>query len=123
MLIKGIGTTDPLEITVMPHSFENHHIGNLKSAKVAIVLAKNPLELNDGGLRSLIISLYGLTATETVIAILLCRGKSVDAIAEKRQRSVYTIRSQIKVILKKIGSNRQSEIITRMLNGLGPIVS
>jgi DNA-binding CsgD family transcriptional regulator len=60
-----------------------------------------------GGLRER----YGLTEQEAGIAIQLAEGLSVNEIADKRGRSVHTIRNQIKAVMGKLGVNRQASII------------
>ncbi len=63
-------------------------------------------------------SIYGMTAAETDIALQLSAGKTPEAIAEKREVSVGTVRAQIKALLAKAGVSRQVELLAR-LNQLG----
>ncbi len=53
--------------------------------------------------------LFNLTATEAAIAADLGRGRSLEAIAREREIGIATVRSHLKRILAKTGTNRQAE--------------
>ena len=57
---------------------------------------------------------YDLTAAETEIALRLSEGKSPDAIATARGVAIGTVRTQIKTLLAKVGTNRQPELVARL---------
>jgi DNA-binding CsgD family transcriptional regulator len=59
----------------------------------------------------LIQSLFDLTPTEAAVASRLSRGETVDQIALSTKKSVLTIRTQLKSILAKTGTRRQSELV------------
>lgn len=59
---------------------------------------------------------YGFTAAETQIALLLAQGKAAEAIARERQVSVGTVRAQIKSLLAKFGVSKQIELVARVSN-------
>lgn len=56
-------------------------------------------------------SLFGLTQTEAIVAAALGDGASLEEIAQARQRSVETIRVQIRSIYVKLGVRRQAELV------------
>lgn len=55
-----------------------------------------------------------LTDAEAQIAMQLANGQKPETIAEAREVSVATIRSQIKSIYEKMGINRQGELVARL---------
>lgn len=58
---------------------------------------------------------FQLTKAETELLMLLTAGYSLNEIAEKRYVSINTARTQLKVILKKTGAKRQSNLIQQAL--------
>ncbi|MBJ2150972.1 LuxR C-terminal-related transcriptional regulator [Paracoccus sp. IB05] len=61
---------------------------------------------------------YALSAAETRVLTGITQGLSIRAIADAHSRSVETIRSQVKSLLHKTGSDNQLALIQR-LNGRG----
>lgn len=59
--------------------------------------------------------LFGLTPAEAQVAALLAAGHSLQAIAEQQSVAVGTVRSQLKTIFSKTGTNRQGELVSRVL--------
>lgn len=58
---------------------------------------------------------HNLTPAETETLELLSNGKTLNEIAELRNVSINTARTQLKVILKKTGAKRQSNLIQQAL--------
>lgn len=56
-------------------------------------------------------SLFNLTATEAAVAADLGRGRSLEIIARERHVGLATVRSHLKQILAKTGTNRQAEAV------------
>jgi len=65
-------------------------------------------------------ALYGLTLTETRLSLLLLEGTSLNEAAELHCVSKETVRTQIRSIYSKTGTNRQSELLT-LLRALAQI--
>lgn len=63
--------------------------------------------------------LYGFTASETAVVLLLLQGLTVDQTARERGSSVSTVRSQVRALLHKTGHERQVD----MLRTLGQLVA
>lgn len=61
---------------------------------------------------------FGLTQVEIEIIRELASGSSLNQISVARNRSLHTVRTQVKTAQKKIGVNSQNDII-RLLHGLG----
>jgi len=60
--------------------------------------------------------LYRLTPSEAQLADLLLAGETISNAAEKRQIKRESARTQLKTILHKTGTNRQSELIRLLLS-------
>jgi DNA-binding CsgD family transcriptional regulator len=57
---------------------------------------------------------WGLTPSEAEVASWLGRGLSISAIAEQRCVSLHTVRAQVKALLHKSGSRRQTELLHKL---------
>jgi DNA-binding CsgD family transcriptional regulator len=57
---------------------------------------------------------YGLTAAEAAVALLLATGRDLTEIAHRRGSAVGTVRNQVKALLAKTGSRRQTELIIKL---------
>lgn len=68
----------------------------------------------DARRRTVLKSVYGLTAAETEVALQLAQGSATEAIAANRVVAVDTVRAQIKSILAKLGLSRQIELVARL---------
>ena len=53
----------------------------------------------------------GLTTTEAQIALAMADGKTLAEISETRRTSIHTVRNQLKSLLLKTGTRRQSEVV------------
>jgi DNA-binding CsgD family transcriptional regulator len=85
------------------------------SMKVMIVItdpAAQPRSRED-----LLMSLFGLTPAEARVAMLLASGLDPKEISEKTETTQNTVRFQLKVIYRKTGVNRQSQLV-RLLSTL-----
>jgi DNA-binding CsgD family transcriptional regulator len=65
-------------------------------------------------------SLYGFTWRETVIAQHVLRGGGLQAIADRLQITLSTVRVHLRHIFEKTGTHRQAEL-ARLLTATGPI--
>ncbi len=61
--------------------------------------------------------LYTLTDAEAALAEKLVQGKTLEEIAGETSRSAHTLRSQLKQIFQKTDTNRQSQLIKKVLTG------
>ena len=61
--------------------------------------------------------LYTLTDAEAALAEKLVQGKTLEEIAGETGRSGHTLRSQLKQIFQKTDTNRQSQLIKKVLTG------
>ena len=85
------------------------------------------LVLHDGTLQTqcdpfVIQELFGLTPAEADVGVLLSGGSSVEKIASQRNVALSTVRSQLRMLLMKTGTERQGDLVRRLLtmpDGLG----
>ena len=62
--------------------------------------------------------LYGLTGAELEVLTGLVNGMAVEQVAQLKGRSIATVRTQVRSLLAKTGSERQSDLI-RLVARLG----
>jgi len=60
---------------------------------------------------SVLTSLFGLSRKESIVAIRLAAGETLNEIAEREFVSPHTVRVHIRDILRKTGTHRQSELV------------
>lgn len=77
---------------------------------LALVLAEDPDDDRPDLARSLA-ALFGLTRAESTLATMLLAGASPDEVAERRDISLSTVRSQAKSLLRKTDTRRLSEAL------------
>ncbi len=58
---------------------------------------------------------FGLTKTETIVLALVLNGKSQAEIAEDRNRSLDTIKVQVRSLLNKTNSTKSSELVRQVM--------
>ncbi len=61
-----------------------------------------------------LVSLYRLSPAETAIVAGLMAGRTLDEVAETRRASVMTVRTQLRQVLAKTDTNRQTELMALM---------
>lgn len=66
-------------------------------------------------------AVLGLTPTESRVAVMLARGRSVCEIAAAMERKESTVRYHIKQIYAKHGLRRQSELVRLVLSLAGAV--
>jgi len=59
--------------------------------------------------------IFGLTSSEAAIATELCLGRDLEEIAAMRQVTPGTLRVQLKTLMHKTGTRRQSELVALLL--------
>jgi len=117
----SIGVTHPDEEAPLPLLITPIHANLITSdldyegAQVAVFLSdpnlQQPISIDN------LVSVYGLTPSESQVAISIANGHSIDDIARTSNHSAHTIRSQLKSTFRKTGVSRQSELIKLLLTG------
>ena len=59
--------------------------------------------------------LFALSAAESELAVALCSGLSPEEVAAERGRALSTVRSQIRNLFAKTGTNRQADLVGMLL--------
>ena len=70
--------------------------------------------------QALVAEVYGLTAAETEVAVMLSEGRTPRAIATLTGRQVGTVYNLIKLAYRKLGVSRQADLV-RLLCQLSDI--
>jgi DNA-binding CsgD family transcriptional regulator len=79
------------------------------TAPAAVVFIKDPEE--GAPAQQTLRDLFGLTRTEAAIATALANGDDIPRIVSAFGISTGTVRSHIKTILTKTGTNRQAQVV------------
>jgi DNA-binding CsgD family transcriptional regulator len=87
--------------------------------RCAAMLMLTPVTRPEAPSVDLIRSLFDLTPAEARVARGLAAGQTVNDIATESGTSANTVRSHVKVVLTKVGYNRQADVVA-LLNGLRP---
>ncbi|MFK5978482.1 MAG: alpha/beta fold hydrolase [Rhizobiaceae bacterium] len=66
-------------------------------------------------LRNVLLDAFSMTGSEMEIAEGLCSGKSLAQISIERNRSIHTIRTQVKSLIQKSGTSSQSDLVRVIL--------
>ena len=79
------------------------------------------LEARQRPVMSHLMRAFGLTQTEEELECFRpAEGRSLEEIAEQRQTSMTTVRSQLKAVFAKTGTHRQSELVALLGKLAGP---
>jgi DNA-binding CsgD family transcriptional regulator len=73
-------------------------------------------EARPGDLVPILLDAYGLTARETDIVLLLCRGIGTKEIASELSISVHTVRDHLKAVFEKAGVNSRGELVAQLFS-------
>jgi DNA-binding CsgD family transcriptional regulator/PAS domain-containing protein len=79
-----------------------------------ILLISQP-DTDPGGTRDQLAAIFGLTGAEAALAADLLAGSSVGEIAERRGRSVNTIRTHLARLMAKTGTQRQGALMRELM--------
>jgi DNA-binding NarL/FixJ family response regulator len=103
----------PLFVSVLPGALQES-LGSVGETVRALLFVTDPDRMPQNAAVRLR-NLYGLSGAESVVAELLASGLGVESIAERRKVSVHTIRTQIKVVMNKLGASRQSDVVRAVM--------
>lgn len=90
---------------------------NIKGTAVFIFDPASPFKVSAAGLAKI----FSLTSTEQAVADSLLNGAEPRQIAEQRGNSVETVRSHLKSIFSKTGSNSQIELLRLTVKATPPV--
>lgn len=108
MLVRGAAGRVFLQI--MPVNVMQ--VGHFQEPSAVVVLSPEPRTLPVG---RMLCDLFRLTAAEARVAVELACGASLAELAKVRGVRQSTLRSQLKAILEKTDSRRQSDVVRLVL--------
>jgi DNA-binding CsgD family transcriptional regulator len=108
----------PYEVLVTPISPHRLYVGSRHAA--ALLFVTDP-ERTPRSFDEHLRQLYGLTPAETALAMRLMTGADPAQIAEERGVSIHTVRAQLKSLLAKTDTRRQSELVRLLYRSVAAI--
>lgn len=113
----GDPTRNGLVLSVAPAG----SAGSLVTSRAVAVVFLRPvpsvLPLDTPMLRAV----YGLTASEAALTLALAQGQTLEEYSASRGVSIHTVRTQMRAILGKTGTERQVDLLRVLLAGAVPI--
>lgn len=100
---------EPLLAVVTPLGHDNPFL-SVGPIRAAVYLLSPSHRQPDGRASERLRNLFALTPAEIEVTNLILAGQTLEAIADKRGVSIHTIRVQVKAILEKTQSSRQSDL-------------
>ena len=120
MQISRPSGRQPLSVMVSP--LLSAQAGALSSEAVVACFISDP-EAGHAPTLEALGQIYGLTPAEAEVVQLLAKGLPLDEIAADRGISLNTVRSHLKHIFSKTGTNRQGELLGLVMTDVGSIRS
>ena len=108
------------EPTVLVCGSDGSEFGMLISIRAArepgraIVTVNNLDKLEHALQWPMLMEMFGVTRAEAEIAIALFEGEDLEAIAQRRQVSLETVRGQVKSLLRKFGVHNQRRLASML---------
>ena len=116
MTLQRPCSTFPLSAVIVPlHHQALPFIGTGPSAALFICDPSIPCDLDE----SILINGYDLTPAEAKLATALLRGQSLSEYEKQRGISHNTVKTQLKQVMAKTGTHRQSELVQLLSTGFG----
>lgn len=117
LLVREEGSGELFRATLNPLPADSETYAGIFGQPCCLLL----IELPRGDMREtlqLVGQLYGLTGAELEVLTGLVNGMSAEQVAELKGRSIATVRSQVRCLLAKTGSERQADLV-RLVARLG----
>ncbi|KWF65512.1 helix-turn-helix transcriptional regulator [Burkholderia pseudomultivorans] len=102
----------PLSVLVAPIRRDDAAVAS--SERIAMLIVRAPEE-NDARRNDTLRALFGFTATEAALAGALADGLTLSDIAARHRVTLNTVRSQLKAVLRKSDTAKQSELVALVL--------
>ena len=112
----------PMTLVVRPVNIQGPSQQLASTGPAAVVLIMDP-ELSLPGAGPEFRELYGLTAAEARLTTLLINGKTPEDCCEEMGVSRLTVYSHLKRLFKKVGVQRQSELVSLLLKSTGVVAN
>lgn len=101
----------PVTVSAAPFRCTRGHFAVLRPAAIIFIRDPELPTLAQEALRDL----FGLTRTEAAIGALVAEGRSLEIIAETLGIGIGTVRSHLKKVFAKTGTNRQAQFVSLAL--------
>jgi DNA-binding CsgD family transcriptional regulator len=114
LLIERPSGKAPFRLLIAPLPESGNNLLEAAKGATALILITDPERIATvpgDHLRSI----FRLTKGEAQVALGIVAGKTADEIAEERGVSVGTVRTQLKALLQKTGTDRQAELVRLLL--------
>ncbi len=85
------------------------------ASRVIVLITDTDRQVPDAG--DTLRAIYALSKSEAALAIALCEGATLKEIAFARNVSINTVHTQLGSLQRKVGANRQTEIVSVLLRG------
>lgn len=115
-LLIGSDSTYPLQMLVTPLDARSSNYQQEQELPIAIAFLFNPLKNIDHMIETLR-EMYQLTRAEARLAAALVQDPRLEKAAEAVHISISTARTHLKRIFTKTGTNSQSALLHRIVNG------
>ncbi len=112
-------TSAPISVLVTPHIIPNTLTSKQQGVVLFIVSDNSNLAINEKALGAI----FGLSATEAIIAKHIASGKTLAQYCEAHGVTTHTVRSQLKSIFSKTNTHSQSELSNKILTSPAIFVS
>ncbi len=99
----------PLQVLVSPLQTRCDSTFRIPEEACVLILLKAPEPVTPPV--DVLAASYGLTRTEAQVAADLANGRSLKEISDARRRSIHTVRSQLKTVLRKTGTSSQVGLV------------
>jgi DNA-binding CsgD family transcriptional regulator/PAS domain-containing protein len=117
LLIARPSGKPPYAVVVMPLATSN---GEAKLSRALIFVSD--LTHRNNALAPRLSQLFGLSKAEARVAAGIAEGRRLTEIAQEFDVRMPTVRTQLRAVLKKVGANRQADLV-RIVLALPPMLS
>ena len=111
-----------LEVGIEPFSSFDQQLGMQYRKAVAMIIF-NDVTTTERVNVSLLVQMFGLTRREIYLANELLQGKSLEQIAGESNRTLNTLRSQLRSLFIKTETNSQAQLIARLMSSIATKIS
>lgn len=115
-------TARTLDIAVTPFKTDRSPLFTFVSRVCAAIFIADP-EANKMPRAEILKRFYGISKVEAEVLKCLAEGMSLKEIAAQRNVTIHTVRSQVKSIMNKTDTTRQSELIRLVHSGPAILLS
>lgn len=109
----------PLVAMVVPATEEVWETG--AEERKAIIYLNDPAEDKVCFSPEALMESYSLTHAEAKVALCLLNGMTIEQVADQQDRSINTIRTQMKKVYEKTGVNRQADLVRLLMGASLPL--